>query len=83
MNHSVGEETEYDASESGPTSKEDAKTIINRPPFDVEINRGGRILGFRCSMVAPPPKESTSPDDPYSKDTFLSWPELTYYFCEI
>ncbi|XP_073983915.1 complement C1q binding protein P32 isoform X2 [Rhodnius prolixus] len=66
VNHSVGEETEYDASESGPTSKEDAKTIINRPPFDVEINRGGRILGFRCSMVAPPPKESTSPDDPYN-----------------
>uniref|UniRef100_A0A224XU44 Putative complement component 1 n=1 Tax=Panstrongylus lignarius TaxID=156445 RepID=A0A224XU44_9HEMI len=66
VNHSVGEETDYDASESGPTSKEEAKPIINRPPFDVEIKRGSKILGFRCSMVVPPPKETTSSDEPYN-----------------
>lgn len=66
VNHAVGEETEYDASESGPTSKDEAKPIINRPPFDVEIKRGSKILGFKCSMVVPPPKDSTSSDDPYN-----------------
>ncbi|KAK9504554.1 hypothetical protein O3M35_010865 [Rhynocoris fuscipes] len=87
VNHAVGEETDYDTSESAPTSRDDAKPIVNRPPFDVEIVKDGKILGFKCSMVVPPPKDAATGDDGYN-DLFTidevvmsngSWKETDYH----